>query len=330
MTIQATSASKLLRDADETASRIIETDRLTRDFKKTRAVDNLDLRIERNELFGLVGPDGAGKTTLLRLLAGLLKISAGSARVAGHDLGQAPEAVKPNIGYMAQRFSLYAQLTVLENLNFFADLYDVTAEEREARTERLLAFAGLTPYTARRAEHLSGGMRKKLALACTLIHDPPILLLDEPTTGVDPVSRREFWSILTDLYSEGATIVVSTPYMDEADRCSRVALMYEGRFIRCAPPDEIRADIAGELIELVAEDWQGARRVVTGLPGVLEVQTYGTALHFFVDSAASRLNEIAARLGQEGIAYHTLRRTQPRMEEAFISLMRRHGRERMD
>jgi ABC-2 type transport system ATP-binding protein len=307
---------------------IIETGGLTRTFKKLRAVDDLNLRIEHNELFGLVGPDGAGKTTLLRLLSGLLKISAGSAYVAGHDVAKAPDAVRRRVGYMAQRFSLYAELTVLENLNFFADLYDVTAEEREERTERLLSFAGLAPYTSRRAAHLSGGMRKKLALACTLIHDPPILLLDEPTTGVDPVSRREFWSILTGLYTRGTTIVVSTPYMDEADRCTRVGLMYEGRLIRCAPPDQIRAEIEGELVELVADDWQAARKLAAELPGVLQVQTYGTTLHLFVDSAVDRLPQIEAHLGQEDIAFSTLRRTEPRMEEAFISLVDRRERER--
>jgi ABC-2 type transport system ATP-binding protein len=328
MTIRDVSASRPPREAEQDP--IIETDGLTRDFKKTRAVDNLNLRIGHNELFGLVGPDGAGKTTTLRLLAGLLKISSGSARVAGHDIARAPEAVRPQIGYMAQRFSLYAELTVLENLTFFADLYDVTAEEREARTERLLSFAGLTPYTTRRAQHLSGGMKKKLALACTLIHEPSILLLDEPTTGVDPVSRREFWSILTDLYMGGTTIVVSTPYMDEADRCSRVGLMYEGRMIRCAPPDEIRAQIEGELIELVAENWRGARALVAELPGVLQVQTYGTALHLIVDSADDRLPEIEARLRQEEIAYSSLRSTQLRMEEAFLSLVARRERERSE
>ncbi len=315
---------------DSTQETVIETDSLTRKFKKIKAVDNLDLRISHNELFGLVGPDGAGKTTLLRLLAGLLKITSGSAHVAGHDLTERPEAVKPKIGYMAQQFSLYAQLTVMENLNFFADLYAVTLEERKERTERLLSFAGLTPYTERRAEHLSGGMKKKLALACTLIHDPPILLLDEPTTGVDPVSRREFWSILTDLHVRGRTIVVSTPYMDEADRCTRVGLMYEGRMIRCAPPDEIRSQVRGELIELIAEHWQAARAAVGELPGVLQVQTYGTTLHLIVDNAAERLPEVEAHLEEERIAYSRLRPTQLRMEEAFLSLVDQREQERWE
>jgi len=304
---------------------IIETHALTRDFKKTRAVDSLDLSIQPGELFGLVGPDGAGKTTTLRLLAGLLNITSGSAKVAGYDLARQPEAIKRKIGYMAQQFSLYSELSVLENLSFFADLYDVEPSILQEHTERLLAFAGLTEFKERRAAHLSGGMQKKLALACTLIHQPEILLLDEPTTGVDPVSRREFWDILTDLYLAGTTIVVSTPYMDEADRCSRVGLMYEGRMIVCAEPRRIRARIGGELIELRPDDWQVASALIETLPGVREVQTYGDLLHVLVDSAESRLPEIEAALEAEGIAWRGARRISPRMEEAFISMIRNLG-----
>jgi ABC-2 type transport system ATP-binding protein len=307
----------------EPAAPIIETCELTRDFRKTRAVDSLDLAIMRGELFGLVGPDGAGKTTTLRLLAGLLDITSGSATVAGYDLGQEAEAVKRRIGYMAQQFSLYGELSVLENLSFFSELYDVPVAELGERTERLLAFAGLTEFKDRWAVRLSGGMQKKLALACTLIHEPEILLLDEPTTGVDPVSRREFWDILTDLYLGGTTIVVSTPYMDEADRCSRVGLMYAGRMVICADPQEIRAQVAGELIELRTDDWQAALGLVETLPGVLEVQTYGELLHVFVDSADERLAEIEGHLAQRGIVCHEARRATARMEEAFISLIKR-------
>jgi ABC-2 type transport system ATP-binding protein len=224
---------------------------------------------------------------------------------------------------MPQRFSLYSELSVLENLSFFAELYDVPAAELQGRTERLLAFAGLTEFKGRRAAHLSGGMQKKLALACTLIHQPEILLLDEPTTGVDPVSRREFWDILTDLHLEGTTIVVSTPYMDEADRCSKVGLMYEGRMVVCAAPQQIRARVEGDLVELRPDDWQAAHALVETLPGVLEVQTYGELLHVLVDSAERRLPEIEAALKEQGLACQSARRVQARMEEAFISLIRR-------
>lgn len=301
---------------------IIETKALTRDFGEARAVDGLDLTVSRSELFGLVGPDGAGKTTTLRLLAGLLDITEGTAVVMGHDLDREPEAIKPQIGYMAQRFSLYSELSVVENLAFFAELYGVARSERATRTEELLAFAGLTPFKQRRAAHLSGGMKKKLALACTLIHRPPLLLLDEPTTGVDPVSRREFWEILTDLYRDGTTIVVTTPYMDEADRCARVGLLYEGRLIQCDTPQQIRGQIEGELIELQAGDWQAARQAAGEFPGLIELQTYGESLHLLVDSAERRLPEIRALLEDRDIGIDLLRRGRLRMEEAFISLVR--------
>jgi ABC-2 type transport system ATP-binding protein len=307
---------------------IIRTEALTRDFDETRAVDALDLSIAQGELFGLVGPDGAGKTTILRLLAGLLDITSGSAHVAGYDLTRRVEPIKPLIGYMAQRFSLYSELTVLENLSFFSELYDVDPSEQESRTERLLDFAGLTAFKSRRAAHLSGGMKKKLALACTLMHQPPILLLDEPTTGVDPVSRREFWEILTQLYTEGTTILVSTPYMDEADRCSRVGLLYEGRLMRCDQPQAIRDEIEGDLIELQAADWQAVHAEATSFPGVREVQTYGESIHLLVDSAETRLPQIRERIEDAGIAYQSLRQATPRMEEAFISLIRQMDRER--
>jgi len=302
---------------------IIETHDLTRDFKTTRAVDALNLSIQPGRLFGLVGPDGAGKTTTLRLLAGLLDISAGSATVAGFDLARQPEAIKPHVGYMAQQFSMYADLSVLENLQFFAEIFDVNPADLAARTERLLSFAGLTEFKNRRAANLSGGMQKKLALACTLIHQPEILLLDEPTTGVDPISRREFWDILTELYLDGTTIVVSTPYMDEADRCSRVGLMYTGRMVICDTPQRIRDRIEGEVIELQPDDWQVAQENALNLPGVLEVQTYGESLHLLVDSGKKRLPQIEKALQKNKLAYRSIRLAPARMEEAFISLIRK-------
>lgn len=301
---------------------IIETRALTRVFKENRAVDALNLTIQRGELFGLVGPDGAGKTTTLRLLAGLLEISEGSATVADLDLQREAEAIKAHIGYMAQQFSLYGELTVLENLRFFAEIFNVETRDQKERTERLLQFANLTDFRTRRAMHLSGGMQKKLALACTLIHEPEILLLDEPTTGVDPVSRREFWNILTELHLGGTTILVSTPYMDEADRCSRVGLMYAGKLVICDEPHAIRAQLQGELIKLTLEDWRRAQDLVSSLKGVLEVQTYGQSLHILVDSAKKRLPKIEKALKQGQIPFRSLRPAPPRMEEAFISLIK--------
>lgn len=306
-----------------TDSFIIETNRLTRDFKSVRAVNELTLSVTSGELFGLVGPDGAGKTTTLRLLAGLLDISEGDASVFGFDLKEMAEAIKPHIGYMAQRFSLYGELSVMENLQFFAELFDVTSKDRVERTERLLTFAGLTEFKTRRAVNLSGGMQKKLALACTLIHEPEILLLDEPTTGVDPISRREFWNILTELHLQGTTIVVSTPYMDEADRCSRVGLMYAGKLVECDTPRKIREKLEGEIIKIQPEDWQRALKTVAGLSGVREAQTYGESIHLLVDSGKRRLPEIERVLRKEKLAYRSIRIVPARMEEAFISLIRK-------
>ncbi|MGA9192501.1 MAG: ABC transporter ATP-binding protein [Anaerolineales bacterium] len=309
---------------DQSGTRpMVETRGLCRDFKKTHAVVDLNLTIRPGELFGLVGPDGAGKTTTLRLLAGLLYITDGEGTVAGYDLASQSEGLKPHVGYMAQQFSLYGELSVQENLTFFAEIFDVSPADIKDRSQRLLAFAGLEPFRDRRAAHLSGGMQKKLALACTLIHQPSLLLLDEPTTGVDPVSRREFWDILTDLYTQGTTIVVSTPYMDEADRCSRVGLMYQGKLIEIDTPKAIRSPLEGRVIELQPDDWRAAAAVAGDLPGVQEVQTYGETLHLLVDSGKRRLPEIEAQLRDRHIGYHRARLAPARMEEAFISIISR-------
>ena len=302
---------------------VIETHSLTKRFKKVTAVEGLDLGIRRGEIFGLLGPDGAGKTTTIRMLCAIMDPSEGSARVAGFDTVKEPEEIKKRIGYMAQQFSLYGDLTVLENLVFFADIFEVNRQERDERIARLLEFARLTEFKKRRASHLSGGMQKKLALACTLIHRPEIILLDEPTTGVDPVSRREFWDILTELHLEGVTLFVSTPYMDEAERCSRVGLMFEGDIIVCDTPERIKGLVEGELLELQPDRLREASRMIEDLAGVLEVQTYGDLVHVFVDDAARRAPMIQQALAGAGIAVEGLRQTRPRMEEAFISLIRK-------
>jgi ABC-2 type transport system ATP-binding protein len=231
---------------------------------------------------------------------------------------------------MAQEFSLYAELTAVENLRFFADLYAVPRAEVQPRMARLLQFAGLEAFTNRRAGQLSGGMQKKLALACTLIHEPPVLLLDEPTTGVDPISRREFWDILTELHLSGTTIIVSTPYMDEADRCTMVGLMYAGRLAVCAVPREIRTQLKGEIIHIRARPWRQALEVLSKLPFMLETQSYGEAVHMLVDSAPRRMAQVESALTAAGIEVDEIRQAPARMEEAFISLIETMGSTPLD
>lgn len=303
----------------------IRTDQLTRKFNDLVAVDRLNLEVHRGEIFGLLGPDGAGKTTTIRMLCAVMDPTEGRATVAGFDTRREAEQIKRRIGYMPQQFSLYGDLTVDENLIFFADIFGVRRRERDKDMRDLLEFARLTRFRDRRAAHLSGGMQKKLALACTLIHRPQIIFLDEPTTGVDPVSRREFWDILTELHLEGVTLFVSTPYMDEAERCSRVALMFQGDVIVCDEPEEIKSLVEGELLELRPDQLRKASRAIQGLPGVMEIQTYGDLLHVFVDDADRRGPAIRDALIDAGIELHGMRQTRPRMEEAFISLIRQRA-----
>lgn len=301
---------------------VIKLQGVGRSFKDTQAIVQLNLGVKRGEIYGLVGPDGAGKTTALRLIAGLLRLSAGSGSVLGYDLQEDAERIKPHLGYMAQRFSLYGDLSVWENLEFFADLHQLLPSQRSTRMAHLLRFARLTEFGDRRAAQLSGGMQKKLALACTLIHQPQILLLDEPTTGVDPLSRREFWDILTELHGQGTTIVVSTPYMDEAERCQRVGLLYAGRMVVSDAPAKIRGLIQGELLEFQTADWRQARAILSQAAGVLEVQVYGQSLRVFVDSASRRLPRLVAALQEQGLELQDIRRAPARLEEAFISMIR--------
>jgi ABC-2 type transport system ATP-binding protein len=237
---------------------IIETSELTRRFGALVAVDHLNLTVAKGEIFGLVGPDGAGKTTTVRMLCGLMDPSEGSARVAGHDVARESRAVKDQIGYMAQRFGLYQDLTVEENMVFYADLFGITGEERDNLTAQLLRMTRMEPFRARQAGRLSGGMKQKLALMCTLLHRPQILFLDEPTNGVDPVSRRDFWAILYQLLQDGITIFMTTAYLDEAERCNRVGLLHRGKLIRCSAPDAMKretgtANMEGAFIKAIHE-----------------------------------------------------------------------------
>lgn len=309
----------------------IRAEGLTKTFRSRQrgeivAVDGLDLEVAPGETFGLVGPDGAGKTTTIRLLAGLMAPTRGRATVLGYDTLRQSRRVKQHIGYMAQRFSLYGDLTVMQNLRFFANVHGVGRAEQAERIPRLLRFAGLEPFADRLGNQLSGGMKKKLALASMLVHEPDVVLLDEPTLGVDPVSRREFWELLTMLRAEqGLTVLICTPYMDEAERCHRVGLIYNGQLVAQGLPQDIKRQVPGELLDFRPSDFDRAKALAPHLPGVREVQTLGDRLRLFVDHASVRGPQITAALATHGITVEGLRTIQPRMEEAFISLVRRQG-----
>jgi len=300
---------------------IIYTDHLSRSFKKIAALRDVDLGVQRGEIFGLVGPDGAGKTTMLRLLAAVMVPTSGCVIVAGYNSVKDAEKIRTHVGYMPQKFSLYGDLSVHENLEFYADIFGVHGDERQRRFEQVLSFAHMSNITDRRAKQLSGGMQKKLGLACTLIHRPDVLLLDEPTTGVDPVSRREFWDLLTELHIQGTTIVVSTPYMDEAERCNRIGLLFKGELIECGTPNEIKSMVKGQVVEFHPDQLEAARSLLSTQPGVLEVQVYGTLLHIFVEEADQLWPRLQATLHEADIKIDAVRVIHPRMEEAFISLI---------
>ncbi len=296
---------------------VIEAHGLTRSFDTLTAVDRLDLTVYRGEIFGLVGPDGAGKTTTLRLLCGLMDPSAGEARVAGRSVAREPEAVKDRIGYMAQRFGLYGDLTVDENMEFYADLFGISRTQRRELTPGLLRMARLEPFRKRQAAKLSGGMKQKLALVCTLLHRPEILFLDEPTNGVDPVSRRELWAILYQLVKDGVTVFVTTAYLDEAERCTRVGLLHKGRLIRCDSPDTLRHGMPEACYEVRTEDQLSARAWLEKCGGVLSVQPFGSSLHVLADAARARPEDWAGALGEASI-----KRVVPSLEDVFIALLR--------
>jgi ABC-2 type transport system ATP-binding protein len=308
----------------------ISANELVKQFKNGKgwitAVDHLSLQVAPGETYGLIGPDGAGKTTATRVILGLLTRTAGESSVLGFDSMHDTYAIRERVGYIAQQNVLPADLTVMENMRFFAGIQSMSQEMQKKRIPELLAFAGLTNFTERLAGRLSGGMKKKLALACSLVHAPQVVMLDEPTLGVDPVSRREFWSLLGDLRAEqGLTIFVCTPYMDEAERCTQVGLMYSGRLIASGSPAQIKAMIPGHLLEFTPSVLAPARTLVNGMEGVLEVQTYGEKLHIFVDDTARRTAQIEAALAAHGITHDPIREIDARMEEAFISLVRRQA-----
>jgi ABC-2 type transport system ATP-binding protein len=294
---------------------IIQAQNLTRRFGSVTAVDHLNLEIAEGEIFGLVGPDGAGKTTTMRLLCGLMDPTEGQAIVAGHDVSRELDAVKDQIGYMAQRFGLYGDLTVDENMNFYADLFGIMGEDRNTLAARLLRMTRMERFRERPAAKLSGGMKQKLALMCTLLHRPRVLFLDEPTNGVDPVSRRDFWAILYRLVKDGLTVLVTTAYLDEAERANRVGLMHQGRLIRCDTPAGLKQSLSEACYSITSSDLRKTREILEKQPGVLTILSSGADLHLFLDPNVTSPQKLAS---VEAFQYHPIA---PSLEDVFIALV---------
>jgi ABC-2 type transport system ATP-binding protein len=295
---------------------------LHKEFRQVKAVDGVTMTIPRGEVFGLVGPDGAGKSTLIRMLATVLAPTSGDAFVFGHSVVSAPHAVKPRIGYMSQAFSLYGDLTVQENLDFFAELRGVPRRDMASRSKRLLEFSGLTEFRKRQAQFLSGGMKQKLALAATLISEPDLLFLDEPTTGVDPVSRREFWRIISGLHRDGITVFVATPYMDEADRCDEIAFMTQGRIILRDTPAGMKERVPGRVIEVAVDRYRDAMPLLRALPCVISLEVSGEMLRVLVAKDAGPCEEtLRAELASAGFTVRHVTAAATDLEMAFATLI---------
>jgi len=294
---------------------------VTKKYGAVTALDAISLEVRRGEMFGVIGPDGAGKTTAIRVACGLLAVEAGRVSVLGRDPRREHRAVTQAVGYLSQRFSLYGDLTIDENIAFFAEIHGVA--RYHAARDRLLAMTQLAPFRARRADRLSGGMKQKLALACTLVHEPEILLLDEPTTGVDPVSRREFWKLLSEFLGAGLTIVMTTPYLDEAERCARVALVHEGRVLAIDRPATLQAALEGRLLEVVADLPRPPLDLLAGLPGVEDVQSFGERAHVRVAAGtqAQGVATVTGALQARGIRVLTARPVPATLEDVFIALV---------
>lgn len=294
---------------------------LTKSFGSLTAVDQLNLAVEEGEIFGLVGPDGAGKSTTMRLLTSIMAPSSGDAWVAGHHVVREGEAVKGEIGYMSQRFGLYPDLTVAENLEFYADIYEVPKAGREEKMERLLSFSNMTPFKKRQAGRLSGGMKQKLGLACALIHTPKVLFLDEPTNGVDPVSRRDFWRILYQLLRENVTIFVSTAYLDEAERCGRLGLMHRGKLLGVGTPDDVKRMMKGTILELRTPEARSAAEVLRKELSTGSASLFGDRIHLLTRRPDEAAAEAAHILASAGLSASAARAIEPTLEDVFISVL---------
>lgn len=302
----------------------IHIESLTRSFGDLIAVNNLTLTVGEGEIFGLVGPDGAGKTTTMRLLTSIMEPTSGDAWIAGQHIVKDAESLKERIGYMSQKFGLYHDLTVMENIDFYADIYGISRKERGARVERLLVFSNLTPFKKRRAGDLSGGMKQKLGLACALVHTPKVLFLDEPTNGVDPVSRRDFWRVLYQLLREKVTIFISTAYLDEAERCNRVGLLHNGRLIACGTPDEVKTMIRGKMVEVRSSD---PRRAAAALRKSADsVNIFGDRVHVLTADPEKLIPRIESLFADAGLEFHSMRPIDPGLEDVFVSVLAQEGK----
>jgi ABC-2 type transport system ATP-binding protein len=299
----------------------IKTDNLTKVFNGLKAVDHLTLSVSKGEIFSLVGPDGAGKTTTMRLLTAIMEPSSGEAWVSGHHTVRDADIIKEKIGYMSQRFGLYPDLTVLENINFYADIYGVPRRDRETKTDHLLSFSNLAPFKKRYAGNLSGGMKQKLGLACALIHTPEVLFLDEPTNGVDPVSRRDFWRILYQLLREKVTIFVSTAYLDEAERCSRLGLLHEGKLLAMGTPDEIKQLMTSAILEVRAAIPRQVATVLRQTRDAESVSLFGDKVHVVTTTPEKTTEDIELILRRAELEIYGIRSIEPTLEDAFVSVL---------
>jgi ABC-2 type transport system ATP-binding protein len=304
---------------------LLETRDLVKDFGTFRAVDGLSLQIRAGEMVGLVGPDGAGKTTAIRLMCGVLKPTSGIVRVAGYEVPAQVEKAREQIGYLAQRFSLYGDLSVQENIEFFGEVFEIPMDQLKQRAAELLSFAGLDDFVDRPAVALSGGMQKKLGLASALVHHPKVLLLDEPTGGVDPVARQEFWHLLIALLRDGSAVLVSTPYMDEAMRFNRVIFMNHGQVLAQGEPRQLMKRLDGRILELDADDQMGARQIALDDPEVEDVHNFGNHIHLRVSTAKGPMERIPVRLESANIHMGHLVPVQPTLEDVFIHLIETEG-----
>jgi ABC-2 type transport system ATP-binding protein len=307
-----------------TEQTILELDGVTKRYDTTVALKGLSFTVDRGEMFGLIGPDGAGKTTTIRAACGLIHADNGRIRVFGHDPVKEHRAVTHSVGYLSQRFSLYGDLSIDENIAFFAEVHGVW--QYQERRERLLDITQLAPFRSRLADRLSGGMRQKLALACTLVHEPDLILLDEPTTGVDPVSRREFWKLLSEFLAHGITIVMTTPYLDEAERCSRVALIHNGELLALDTPEHLRSSLPGSVIEVIAEPYERVQSALSSLADVADIQLFGERAHVHLKPESRlRPDDMRDRLSSAGFAVSSVRQIPASLEDVFIARLTTRG-----